>query len=174
MKRFNKYDNGGYHWREFVRGTKYKRHADRIKKWVTEKNVLDIGAGDGLITYLIRATGIEYEQKAVDIAQSIGVKVIKGDAYCLPYKDNSFDAILMADVLEHFDAPTLALKEAHRVAPVLYITTPERGMVHDPYHVFEWTRDELPIFMMENNWQLEGELLVVPEEKNMYGKFKRI
>lgn len=168
---FTKYrDKGAYHWREYARGTKYKKHADFVKKWVREKNVLDVGAGDGLITYLLGATGIEYEQVAVDIARTIGVNVIQGDAYAL---EGSYDAVTMIDVLEHFGTPEKALSEARKVAPVLYIATPERGMVNDPFHVQEWTREELPVFMAENGWTLDGEVIVTPEHKSMYARFTR-
>jgi 2-polyprenyl-3-methyl-5-hydroxy-6-metoxy-1,4-benzoquinol methylase len=172
--KFDKYaKHNAYHWRQYVRGDKYRRHADFIKSWVKEKNILDVGAGDGLITYLLGATGLEYEQTAVDIAQTIGVNVIQGDAYALPYEKDSFDAVTMLDVLEHFDTPELALQEARRIAPVLYISTPEIGMVNDPFHVQEWTRESLPMFLKENGWNLDGVVLVVPENKTMYAKFFR-
>lgn len=172
MIRFTKYDDrGAYHWREYVKGRKYRQHADFIAKWVKEKKVLDVGAGDGLITYLLRANGVEYEDTAVNIAQTMGIDVVKGDAYNLQYSDNSYDAVTMFDVLEHFETPEIALKEAARVAPILYITTPERGMVRDIFHVKEWKRDELPIFMAENGWVLQGEVVVKPETKSMYAKF---
>ena len=172
--RFTKYDTkGAYHWRDYVRGRKYRKHADYIRKWVTEQNILDVGAGDGLITYLLRAQGIEYEEKAVAIAQAIGVDVEQGNAYELPYEDNSFDAVTMCDVLEHFEYPNMALSEAARVAPVLYITTPERGMVNDPFHVQEWTAPELETFMRDNGWYLTGDINVNYETKSMYGRFER-
>ena len=171
---FTKYDkHGAYHWDQYAKGGKYKKHADRIKDWIKEKKVLDIGAGDGLITSLIGASGIDNEKKAVELANGKGVNVDLGNAYKLPFANNSFDAILMADVIEHFGEPERALKEAFRVAPVLYITTPEKGMVNDPYHIQEWKRDELPKFMKKHGFLLDGEVLVVPEEKNMYARFVR-
>ena len=57
-----------------------------------------------------------------------GVDVIQGDAYNLPFDDNSFEAVTMIDVLEHFSEPLKALAEARRVAPVLYINTPPKRM----------------------------------------------
>lgn len=172
--RFTKYDTqGAYHWRQYARGTKYKRHVDFIRKWVKEKSILDVGAGDGLITYLLRAEGIEYEDTAVKIAETLGVNVIKGDAYNLPYGDDSFEAVTMIDVIEHFEDAPLALKEASRVAKTLYIATPERGMVNDPFHVQEWLRDELPDYMKLHGWELDGEVTVTPEHKSMYARFNR-
>jgi len=174
---FKKYDEqGGYHWRQYVRGTKYRKHADRIKRWVTEDNILDVGAGDGVVTYLMRAKGIDNETEAVRIAQAVGVDVELGDAYNLSFKDNSFDAVTMIDVLEHFDAPEKALAEARRVAPVIYIVTPERQpnqRVRDKYHVQEWTQEELVEFMSDNGFTLSGDILKVNEGDTMYARFER-
>ena len=173
--KFLKYqENGGYHYKQYLDGGKFRKHADRIKNWVKEKNILDVGAGDGTITYMLRAKGIDNEMSALAIAKAIGVDVQFGDAYAIPYPDNSFDAILMADVIEHLEDPLKALTEAARVAPVLYITTPPKGMVKDKYHVREWTPDEFPAYMRKRGWELDGEIEVVPEEKNMYARFTRI
>jgi 2-polyprenyl-3-methyl-5-hydroxy-6-metoxy-1,4-benzoquinol methylase len=172
--RFTKYDTkGGYHWAQYVRGTKYRKHADKVRKWVTEEKILDVGAGDGLITYLLRAKGIEYEPSAVAIAKAIGVDVEQGDAYALPHADNSFDAVTMIDVLEHFEHPELAVREAFRVAPILYIATPERGMVNDPFHIREWTAEELIRFFQEMGYHLTGQVEIVPEHKSMYARFSK-
>lgn len=159
-----------------MRNTKYRKHADRIKDWVKEKKVLDVGAGDGVITYLMRAQGIDNETEAVRIAQAVGVDVELGDAYNLSFKDNSFDAVTMIDVLEHFDAPEKALAEARRVAPVIYIVTPERQpnqRVRDKYHVQEWTQEELVEFMSANGFTLTGDILKVNEGDTMYARFER-
>ena len=169
---FKKYEEQkGYHWRQYVRGTKYRKHVDFIKKWVTESKLLDIGAGDGVITYKLRAVGIEKEYEALKIAQAVGADVRYGDAYQLHIADNAFDACLMIDVIEHFEHPEKALAEAWRVAPVLYIATPERGMVRDKYHVKEWTRQELPEFMALNGFALTGDVIVNEETKSMYARF---
>lgn len=174
---FKKYDDKqAYHWRDYVRGTKYKKHVDFIKSWVTEKRLLDVGAGDGLITYLLRADGIDNEMTAVRIAQAIGVNVQYGDAYNLTAEDNSYDAVLMIDVIEHFDQPERALTEARRVAPVIYLATPERQPdrpVRDKYHVQEWTRDELVAFMNNNGYTLAGDIHYTPEGDTLYARFER-
>lgn len=173
--RFTKYDkHGAYHWKQYKDGTKYTRHVDKIVDWVKELDVLDVGAGDGLITHMLAAVGIDNEPTAVRLAREKGANVYLGDAYATTFRNNQFDAVTMFDVLEHFDEPERALAEAHRLGLVLYISTPERGMVSDPFHVKEWLRDELPDFMRVNGWELDGEVDVVPENKSMYAKFNRI
>lgn len=172
---FTKYQTyGAYHWQQYEDGTKYKVHADRVKKWVKEKKVLDIGAGDGLITHLLGAKGIEYDPTGVRLAQEKGVDVIKGDAYNLPFPDKSFEAVTMIDVLEHLDNPEKALKEAKRVAPILYVNTPPKKddeTLTDKFHVQEWSPAGLVEVVEKEGYRLDGHVMVYPKEKMMYARF---
>lgn len=174
--KFTKYEQfGAYHWRQYDKNTKYRKHADRICAWVTEKNVLDVGAGDGKITSLLGIRGIDDEPEAVRLAQEKGVNVVLGDAYHLAFSDNEFEAVLMVDVLEHFDKPLEALIEARRVlTKALYIVTPPKGeKITDKFHVQEWTPEGLVALVESAGFKLDGEALVVPEEKCIYAKFKK-
>ena len=178
--KFTKYDQfGAYHWGQYDKGTKYKVHADRVKDWIKESSVLDIGAGDGKITSLIKgAVGIDNEPTAVKLSQEKGVNVVLGDAYHLPYMDKCFDSALMADVLEHFEFPDDALEEAKRVLKkYLYITTPPKrddGKLTDKFHYIEWTPEELVELVEKHGFVAEHDVLVFPEEKVMYAKFRRL
>jgi SAM-dependent methyltransferase len=175
MRRFTKYEQyGAYHWKQYADGTKYRGHVDRVVAWVKERNVLDVGAGDGLITHMLGAKGIEYETEGVRLAQEKGVDVIQGDAYALPFPDNSFEAVTMIDVLEHFDDPIKALKEARRVAPILYVNTPPKkddGTLTDKFHVQEWSPVGLMKVVEGVGYALDGPIIVYPKEKMMYAKF---
>lgn len=176
-RRFAKYDAGDYHWRDYERGTKYKRHADRVAAWIKESKVLDIGAGDGKITSMIGAVGIDNEPEGVRLAKAHGVDIILGDAYHLPYADGEFESVLMADVLEHFEFPEKALAEARRVlTQYIYITTPPKradGQLTDKYHYFELAPDELKTLVEGAGFVLEGDVDVVLQNKVMYAKFRR-
>lgn len=175
--KFIKYHNrGAYHWRKYDdKNTKYRRHADRVKDWIKEKNVLDVGAGDGKITHLLGIKGIDDELEAVRLAKEMGADVILGDACHLPYKDEEFDSIFMGDVLEHIEFPKSALQEARRVLKkYLYIASPEKETTNDKYHYTEWTPKELKELVESEGFLLEGEILEVPRDKRIYGKFKKI
>ena len=178
--RFSKYAKlGAYHWKQYTDNTKYTRHANKVKDWVKEKQVLDVGAGDGLITYLLGAKGIDNEVEGVRLARQKGVDVIVGDAYAMPYKDLSFTSITMIDVLEHFDNPKRALREAHRVLrEFLYIATPPKDLVPgkllDRFHVQEWSPAELKTLVESQGFELVGDIEVVLENKCMYSKFRKI
>lgn len=173
--KFTKYEKfGAYHWKQYETLKKYRDHANRVKDWVKEKNVLDVGAGDGLITHLVGAKGIEYEAEGVRLAQEKGVDVIQGDAYSLPFQDNSFEAVMMIDVLEHLEKPEIALREAKRVAPILYINTPPKrddGALTDKFHIQEWSAQGLVEVVEKEGYKLTGAVMVYPKEKMMYARF---
>lgn len=175
-KKFTKYARfGAYHWDQYEdKNTKYSRHADRVKEWVKEKEVLDIGAGDGKITHLLDAVGIDDELEAVRLAQEKGASVILGSAYKLPYIDGAFESAFIGDVLEHLKEPERAIQEARRViTKYLYIANPIKGMDNDPFHYQEWTPEELTEIVELQGFSLE-ESFSVPKDKRDYLKFKKI
>jgi len=154
---FDKYDRlGAYHWDEFEQDTTYREHALRVQQWITEEKVLDVGAGDGLITHLLiqkglRATGIDNNRLAVKLANDRGVPISYGDIYDLA---GSFDAVYAGDVLEHLENPSRALQEIGKVTNLLYVATPPRGLdPKDRFHVHEFTQSELREFMWANGWR---------------------
>lgn len=174
---FTKYHKlGAYHWKMYDdKNTKYSRHADRVKEWVKESSVLDIGCGDGKITSMLNATGIDNEPEAIRLAKEKGVNAEVGDSYNLPFTDESFESVFLGDVLEHMKYPASSLNEAHRVtSKYLYISNPIKGMDNDPFHYQEWTPDELIKLVESCGFKLEGEVLTVVKDKRDYLKFKKL
>ena len=176
---FDKYQKrGAYHWKFYAQpGNKYRAHVDRIQHWVTNKSVLDVGAGDGLITAKLSENGIvtigiDNEPLAVQLAQEKGANVILGDAYQIPFPNDTFEAVLMADALEHFQRPVDALREAHRVLrQALYISTPPKrddGKLTDKFHYQEWTPTELQALVESVGFRMAHQVVSYPEEKIMY------
>lgn len=173
---FTKYkERGAYHWEEYAMQTIYGRYADTIPKWIKEKRVLDIGAGDGLITHLLNAIGIEENEEAVKLAREKGVAVYQGTAYELPYFDEEFEAVFMGDVLEHLEFPEKAIEEAKRVSnKYLYITTPparEDRVLQDKFHYREYTPEELTDFIESFGFKLVEPITI--NYQRMYAKFSK-
>jgi SAM-dependent methyltransferase len=59
--------------------------------------------------------------------------LLEGDVAALPVPDESADAILLLDVLEHVPTPDAAIAEARRVlrpGGVLILSVPHRGLLH--------------------------------------------
>ena len=87
-------------------------------------SVLDVGCGEGVTINKLKESyptlnveGLDYSSEAIQIGKKVypNLKLIQGDIYKLPYKDNSFDAVLCNEVLEHLDDPQKALGELKRV-----------------------------------------------------------
>jgi len=86
--------------------------------------VLDVGCGAGMLSNALAqkghcVTGIDLSEKSLDIAKKYDktseVVYHHGNAYRLPYEDNSFDVVCAMDVLEHVVHPRKLLKEVSRV-----------------------------------------------------------
>lgn len=84
--------------------------------------LLDIGCGDGLLLSLVKerdivAKGLDISEKAVEKARAKGLDVAVYDTDgSIPFPDNTFDVVVMLDVLEHVYTPEALLREAARVS----------------------------------------------------------
>ncbi|OGD71553.1 hypothetical protein A3D09_01340 [Candidatus Collierbacteria bacterium RIFCSPHIGHO2_02_FULL_49_10] len=122
------------------------------------KKILDIGCGTGetltfLKTVFPKATlfGVDVLAEAVRFTIQRGHAAKKADALNLPFKDNSFDAILLLDVIEHIKNDSAIIKEAKRVVKpggVIVITAPALQFIwsaHDENqgHFRRYTRHRL-------------------------------
>lgn len=106
----------------------YLKHttADEMFK---NKDVLDIGCGAGgkTIYYASQGVksivGVEILEKYRKEAEELSIKYnlrdkftfVCADASNTPFKDETFDTIIMNDAMEHVDEPELVLKECYRI-----------------------------------------------------------
>lgn len=126
-------------WREYLKskGLVLPPRLRAIWNYLDAKpglKVLDVGCGRGEILVQcglqnIQAVGIDYSPAALELAHNSiseisklekGFKtpsLIMGNAQWLPFPDNTFDRVIMSDIVEHLNPDELecALKEAHRV-----------------------------------------------------------
>lgn len=117
-----------------------KRRARRIVEGLEFKDgdrVLEIGCGNGYYLSLLNRlgmklnlVGIDNVQMALDDAKKFisdsKVKLIYADASKLPFPNNTFDKIVMSEVIEHVQNERVTLHEAYRVLKlggVLTLTT---------------------------------------------------
>lgn len=117
-------------------------------------NVLDIGTGIGeFLEYYPNATGIDINEDCVKFCTAKGLKCFNADVYKLPFDDDSFDGVLLNNVLEHLDEPDRAFPEVKRVLKNngrLLIELPgKKGFYHDKTHVKFWNKTDI-INLLEN------------------------
>ena len=109
--------------------------------------VLDAGCGVGGTTQALCERGADVIAVDRDAARllaleerGLDVETLHSDIASLPYPDDSFDAIVLQDVLEHVRTPEAVLRELARVLTpdgVLYLSTPNRfsvvNLISDPH-----------------------------------------
>jgi SAM-dependent methyltransferase len=87
----------------------------------TGKTNLDIGADNGVISYLLRLRGGEWhsadlDQRAVEsIRQLVGDNVYRLDGARTPFPDQTFDQIVVVDYLEHIPDDHAFGRELERI-----------------------------------------------------------
>ncbi len=85
------------------------------------RRLLEVGVGTGrvaspLIEQRFDVTGIDASRGMLGRARSKGLtRLVRGSAYQLPFRDDTFDATLFVHVLHVLEEPELALREAGRV-----------------------------------------------------------
>lgn len=122
---YNGYDYKKIFWEDADRA--YEDMADRlaIRRLLPKKmdKFVDIAGGYGRLAkeYINRAkepTIFDYSQTELDQAKAeFGnkVKTKQGDIYALPFKDNTFDALLMVRATHHFKDMLAVSKELNRI-----------------------------------------------------------
>ncbi len=130
--------------------------------YVANCSTLDIACGDGYGLPIIRSrasgvVGVDVDLRAAQNARAklgdgLG-QVVVADGCWLPFPDVTFDAITSFETLEHLAHRRRFLAELQRVmkpagicilsTPNANYTLPVNGKPKNPYHLYEYTPDEL-------------------------------
>jgi SAM-dependent methyltransferase len=118
--------------------------------------ILDVGCGSGLMMSRMSNTGsvfgVDSSEAALRHCKNIGLSgICRGDAETLPFKAETFDLIVAADLLEHCEDDQGVLAEFNRITAsggTLLISVPAyRGLwsAHDIalHHVRRYSKQEL-------------------------------
>jgi SAM-dependent methyltransferase len=87
----------------------------RLNKHLKGK-VLDIGCGIGdMLSFRPNTIGLDINPLNVNYCKKKKLEAYLMKNGCIPFEDQSFDSLLLDNVLEHIDTPTLLFKEIKRV-----------------------------------------------------------
>ena len=106
--------HGGY-----VHRRRISRLASAIGNLLPEgASLLDIGAGDGKLAAVLKATIPSLDVSGVDVLvrPETGIPVRQFDGKHVPLPAQSCDFVLLVDVLHHTEDPLILLREAARVS----------------------------------------------------------
>jgi len=95
----------------------YKSEVKAIREILPDfKNGIEIGVGSGRFAKPLGIKyGLEPSNKMRNIAESRGIKTFDGIAEDLPFKDNTYDMVLMVTTLCFLDDVDKAFREVYRV-----------------------------------------------------------
>ncbi|NJD75721.1 MAG: class I SAM-dependent methyltransferase [Candidatus Methanoperedens sp.] len=110
-KNWERYDD----WFEKNKNT-YSSELKALKKVIPEGFGLEVGVGSGRFAQPLGAKiGIDPSRNMLKLAKKRGIKVILGEGENLPFKDFTFDFVLIVVTLCFVDNPENILNEASRV-----------------------------------------------------------
>ncbi|MCX7661080.1 MAG: class I SAM-dependent methyltransferase [Candidatus Omnitrophica bacterium] len=115
--------------------------------------VLDIGCGSKIYRRFISPNFYI----GLDISKLSYADII-GNVKCLPFKDNSFDSVIITEVLEHIEEPLIALNEIERVlksSGIVYLTVPMTwGLHYEPADFWRFTKYSLIYLFKRTNLKI--------------------
>lgn len=113
------------YYNDYQRWTSYWNQINEVLN-LKPKRVLEIGPGNMVVADQLRGFGLN----VVTLDYDVNLKpTVNGNFLKLPFKDNSFDVVLCAQVLEHlpFAKFEKAIKEIGRVAEKAVVSLPHPG-----------------------------------------------
>jgi 2-polyprenyl-3-methyl-5-hydroxy-6-metoxy-1,4-benzoquinol methylase len=106
-----------------------------LARYTRGRRLLDVGCGDGQL--LRTATeegwetwGIDLSPGAIRLCQKLGLRASQTDFFDTSLDEESFDVIVMSELIEHVPSPQRFLERAKELLTergVLYLTTPNFG-----------------------------------------------
>jgi SAM-dependent methyltransferase len=121
--------------------------------------VLDVGCGIGdMLSYRQNTVGLDVNPLNVAFCQKrqLEAYVMKPDV--IPFRDKSFDSVLLDNVLEHIEKPSLLFKEMRRVLKpngLLLIGVPgHKGFSSDDDHKIFYDEKKLQALAQKNNFNV--------------------
>lgn len=134
----------------FWRKENYLFLEKELKALPEDAVLIDLGAGQSDFAEI---TG-RFKACAVDFYPYAGIQVVCDLEDCLPFKDESADIVLLANLLEHVREPNILLRECRRILKpggVLLGTVPFMIQIHQrPYDFYRYTHMNLEYLLKKH------------------------
>jgi SAM-dependent methyltransferase len=109
----------GFAHESLISRRRIRRLCELLSRLIPEDcRLLDVGCGDGQLAHALLQTRPDLRIDGVDtlVRKRTSVPVMAFDGVTLPYKESSFDGVMLVDVLHHTSDPLSLLREALRVS----------------------------------------------------------
>lgn len=170
-------------------GKRYGRPLDYMAEKRPVGKLLDVGCSSGQVMYWARKrglkpSGVEINKRTADMARENGFEVFNGFLADADFERGSFDLIFLGDVIEHVNNPRQFVGEAKEFLKqdgLLVISTPNVDCFWSkftlwmyqafkipwtsatpPYHLFQFSFDNLNNLMMEQGFESEKAFFLPP------------
>jgi dolichol-phosphate mannosyltransferase len=162
-----------------------RRRHRLITFWVRGADrILDIGCGSSLIIQsLNNAMGMDVHSGKLRFLRRHGIPLVRGSAFALPFKDESFDCLISSQVIEHIPYAPELFSEMNRVlrpGAVLVIGTPDYATIgwriieplygflipggYRDEHITHYTRENLSEILNQYGFDHEGTAYIAGSE----------
>jgi SAM-dependent methyltransferase len=135
---------------------------DVVRHFPPETRLLDVGCGAAWLgEHFDRYTGVDVSAEAVAAARARGLEVLQIEPdEALPFDDESFDGVVMKDVLEHVGDPVALVDDVLRVlcrGGKVFASSPDaQRWVWDDYtHRRPFTRKSFRLLFVDRGFELE-------------------
>jgi len=162
-------------------GRLYWDYRDRVALSLLDdhdRRIIDVGCGEGITLEKLVALypsetiiGIDIMQENVDICRDHGLSVFRGTVYDLDFADDSVDAVIFMEVIEHLEFPETAVHQICRILKpggklitvfpndhffkvVRILTFKFREAWYDPGHLKQWTPEEMMRFLKDAGFKI--------------------
>jgi SAM-dependent methyltransferase len=115
----NKIGYGGWGCQHEEIKTAFYRRCLEANGHDERSNGLDVGCQGGVLIKFVGAIhwiGVDIDQRALQTAREAGILCREMDfTSSIGFRDDSFDAIMMTEVLEHLPYPSITVREVYRI-----------------------------------------------------------
>jgi len=162
--------------REITLGV-FKTYLENIEKHYPKRGkLLDVGSATGHFLELANkhgweAKGIEISAYASGIGRKKGLQIITGKFETFDLPEKYFDAVTFWDVLEHFEKPETAIRQARKILKpggILVLNTPDSASLMakifgrrwhalvPPNHLHIFNQKNMGRLLAKNNFEIVG------------------